>query len=487
MKKLKPIFFAGTTSDAGKSLISTAFCRILKKDGYNPAPFKAQNMALNSYVTYDGCEIGMAQAVQAMAAGIIPNVNMNPVLLKPNSTNGSQLVLMGKPIENIQARSYYQENYREKLFSYVSTSFDNLNKIYNPIVMEGAGSFCELNLMKSDITNGKVAEYADASVFLVADIEKGGVFASVFGTINLLPENFKKLVKGIIINKFHGSIEYFHEGKKILEEICKIPVVGIIPFFREFKITDEDSVALSHKPSKALNGKINIVVIKLPTISNFSDFTLMETIENINLYYSDIPEEIEKADIIILPGCKSTISDLKWLKKMSLDTTILKSHSEGKTILGICGGFQMLGNIVEDPSLIEGCTDIEKGLALFNISTIITSQKELSNTDFNNKNNILCHGYEIHMGITDFSNEPQNLNRKKDGSYEGIVKERVFGTYFHDYLNNKAIIEMFMAAIGRTIDFDKSISYNNFDLLAESVRRNCDMDLFYKLVGEVDA
>ncbi|MFI3295920.1 MAG: cobyric acid synthase, partial [Rikenellaceae bacterium] len=355
MKKLKPIMFVGTGSDVGKSVVNAGFCRIFKQDGYQPAPFKAQNMALNSYPTADNLEIGRAQAVQAEASGVECSVLMNPLLLKPVSNNSSQVVLHGKPIGNRSTLEYFRQENREELFREVKSSFDKLQKLYNPIVMEGAGSISEMNLWQNDITNMRMAQHAKAATILVADIDRGGVFASVYGSIKLLPEEQRKLIKGIIVNKFRGDLSLFDDGREIIEKITGVPVVGVLPYFKDIFIEQEDSVALDYvNKSQDNNHGVNIGVIRLPSISNFTDFNTLSMCDGVNLRYVSSAQEIEQSDIVILPGSKSTISDLIYLRKMALDGAILKHHKANKPLYGICGGYQMMGEMVYDPELIEG-------------------------------------------------------------------------------------------------------------------------------------
>jgi adenosylcobyric acid synthase len=340
-KKCRPIMFVGTGSDVGKSVINAGFCRIFKQDGWQPAPFKAQNMSLNSYPTPDGLEIGRAQAVQAEACGIPCRVEMNPVLLKPTGYMDSQVVLHGKPWANMSAKTYFNKTDRDYLFSEAMKAFSRLEGAYHPIVVEGAGSISEVNLWEKDITNMRVAVAKNAATYLIADIDKGGVFGSVYGSLLLLPEAERKQVKGIIINKFRGDISLFQEGVKQLEDLCGVPVVGVIPYFRDIYIDDEDSVVVDKKQFKAMTGKINMAVVLLPHMSNFTDFNVLEQIPEVNLYYAATSEDVAQADILILPGSKNTISDLLYLKKQGLVAAIQQAHQDGKAIYGICGGYQL--------------------------------------------------------------------------------------------------------------------------------------------------
>ena len=378
---------AGTGSDVGKSVLAAALCRILREDGYRPAPFKAQNMALNSYVTADGLEIGRAQAVQAEAAGIPCEADMNPLLLKPQSDHTSQVVLLGRPIGNRDAYDYWRKpssdssspkegggiDFRKE----VCQAFDRLAKRFNPIVMEGAGSISELNLRDTDLVNMPMARYAQADVILVADIDRGGVFASVYGSIMLQTEEDRRRIKGIIINKFRGDLRLFDEGRRMLEEICGVPVLGVIPYYKDIHIDEEDSVDLRIKNEKIKikNESVRIAVVRLPYISNFTDFNALEHDERIQLCYATLPDELRKADIIILPGTKSTLADLRWLHQSGMAEAILRARREGKTILGICGGYQMMGMEVLDPLHVEGDCERMPGLGLLPITTTMAGEK----------------------------------------------------------------------------------------------------------------
>ena len=391
--------FAGTGSDVGKSIVATAFCRIFLQDGYTPAPFKAQNMALNSYATPDGFEIGRAQAVQAEAAGVPCHTDMNPLLLKPNSDHTSQVVLNGKPIGNQHATQYFRKEGREVLRQAVHEAFDRLSARYNPIVMEGAGSIAEINLRDVDIVNMSMARYADAAVILVADIDRGGVFAAVYGTLMLLTEEERRHVKGIIINKFRGDMRLFDEGRRMIEELCGIPVLGVLPYFKDIHIEEEDSVSLEKKSLEAVDGKVNVAVVMLRHLSNFTDFDVLERDPRVHLFYTNNIEEIRKADIIILPGTKSTIADMIELRRNGCAQAILQAHHDGKTVIGICGGYQMMGEEILDPQQVEG--DIERipGLGILPVVTTMSGEKRTVQVTFDYKGQS-CQGYEIHMGET---------------------------------------------------------------------------------------
>ena len=368
---LKPLMFVGTASDVGKSVITTGFCRILLQDGYHPAPFKAQNMSLNSYVTPDGLEIGRAQAVQAEAAGIPCSSDMNPVLLKPTSDRNAQLVLHGRPAGHQSAYEYFMGRDRAALWEEVKTAFDRLARQYHPIVLEGAGSISELNLRERDITNMRMALHAGADVYLIADIDRGGVFASVYGTLALLPPEERALIRGVIINKFRGDGRLFEQGRRQLEDLTGTPVVGVLPYYRDIHIEEEDSVALEQKPHLHRPGAFNIAVIRLPHLANFTDFTWLEKTASLHVFYTIDPAELSYAQMIVLPGSKNTISDLLFLRERGLDQALLQAEAAGLIVVGICGGYQMMGLTVADPFGVEGEPRTVDGLGLLPVHSTI--------------------------------------------------------------------------------------------------------------------
>jgi adenosylcobyric acid synthase len=475
--------FVGTGSDVGKSVINAAFCRIFKQDGYSPAPFKAQNMSLNSYVTPDNLEIGRAQAMQAEACGIECMIEMNPVLLKPTSYLSSQVVLNGKPAGNKSASEYFLDTDREELFKEAFKSFTKLNSKYSPIVIEGAGSISEVNLWDKDITNMRVAVEANAATYLIADIDRGGVFGSVFGTIELLPKNQRDLIEGIIINKFRGDSKLFEEGKKTLEKLTKKSVVGIIPYFRDIYLEQEDSVVIDNKTSSWQCGKINVCVVLIPHLSNFTDFDSLERISDVHLYYSNNPDEIEKADIIILPGSKSTIADFKYLNETSISKTIIKMHNQGKQVYGICGGFQMMGKKIYDPDNVEGDVKEIDGLGIIPVTTTISKVKKTEQVKFRFLNvNHTCSGYEIHMGVTSADNDSPlcSINGLKDGYF---LNEQTWGTYIHGIFDNSVVMEYILKQVKPEIEIKQNfIEFKNkeYDRLADHVRGSVDMEYIYK-------
>lgn len=398
-KNLHPLMLAGTGSDVGKSIIAAAFCRIFLQDGYHPAPFKAQNMALNSYATPEGLEIGRAQAVQAEAAGVPCHTDMNPLLLKPSSDHTSQVVLNGRPIGNRNAYEYFRREGREELRKEVHAAFDRLAARYNPVVMEGAGSISEINLRDSDLVNLPMAMHAGADVILVADIDRGGVFASVYGSVMLLRPEERKHIKGILINKFRGDIRLFESGVKMLEDLCGVPVVGVVPYYKDIYIEEEDSVMLQTKNIRAGQGKVNVAVVLLRHLSNFTDFNVLERDPRVHLFYTNNTDELMKADIILLPGSKSTLSDLYELRRNGVAQTIVRAHREGATVMGICGGYQLMGREVCDPDHVEGEIERLPGLGLLPVSTRMQGEKVTRQVRFRFlEDSAVCEGYEIHMG-----------------------------------------------------------------------------------------
>lgn len=492
MKELGPIMFAGTGSDVGKSIIATAFCRIFLQDGYHPAPFKAQNMSLNSYATPEGLEIGRAQAVQAEAAGIPCHTDMNPLLLKPSGNKTSQVVLNGKPVGNQEAGEFFRKEGRDAFRREVNQAFDRLQKRFNPIVMEGAGSISEINLREVDLVNMPMAMHAKAHVILVADIDRGGVFASVYGSLMLLTPEERKYLKGILINKFRGDIRLFDSGIKMLEELCGIPVIGVVPYYKDIYIEEEDSVVLGSKNLQATHDKINVAVVLLRHMSNFTDFNVLERDPRVHLYYTNNTDEIEKADIVLIPGSKNTISDLYELRRNGAAQSIVKAHKSGATVVGICGGYQIMGREVLDPKHIE--SDIERlpGLGLLPVSTEIGGEKLTRQVRFSFlDSDQLCEGYEIHMGSTIPVNDTEHspLNRLQDGKEDGyFVNSKCFGTYIHGILDNQPVIDYLLAPyVGKLSDkpFDyKAFKEEQYNKLADHVREHVDMELVYKIMTE---
>lgn len=516
MKKLHPLMFAGTGSDVGKSIIAAAFCRIFRQDGYRPAPFKAQNMALNSYATPEGLEIGRAQAVQAEAAGVPCHTDMNPLLLKPQSDRTSQVVLNGKPIGSRGAYDYFRKEGREELRREVCAAYDRLAQKYNPIVLEGAGSISEINLREVDLVNLPMAMYAGADVILVADIDRGGVFASVYGSVMLLTPEERKHVKGILINKFRGDIRLFESGVKMLEELCGIPVVGVVPYYKDIYIEEEDSLALATKSLQAEQGKVNIAVVLLRHLSNFTDFNMLERDPRVHLFYTNNTDELAKADIIILPGSKSTLADLYELRRNGVAQSVIRAHHEGTAVLGICGGYQLMGQEVLDPDHVEGEIERLPGLGLLPVSTRMTGEKvtrqvnfqllescravvpqgNSSPSIFNNQPSVShfqLKGYEIHMGSTvpveGASASP--LNRLESGQCDGYIVDRTcMGTYIHGILGNPEFIDFLLEPFASKLSEEaETFNYRQFkeeqyDKLADHVRQHVNLPLIYKILTD---
>ena len=493
MTPLHPIMFAGTGSDVGKSIVAAAFCRIFKQDGYQPAPFKAQNMALNSYATPEGLEIGRAQAVQAEAAGIPCHTDMNPLLLKPQSDHTSQVILNGKPIGNKDAYDYWRRqgdretgrqdiDYRKE----VCKAFDRLASRYNPIVMEGAGSIAEINLKDRDLVNMSMARHAKADVILVGDIDRGGVFASVYGSIALQSPEDRKLIKGIIINKFRGDMRLFEEGRRILEEICGIPVLGVIPYYNNIHIEEEDSVALAQKSFAMQQGKVNVAVVMLQHLSNYTDFDALEQDPRIHLFYTNNVDDIHQADVIILPGTKSTLQDLYELRRNGCAQAIIRAHRNGASVLGICGGYQLMGIEVCDPNHVEGDIDRLPGLGLLPVTTTMSGEKRTVQVE--------CEygkGYEIHMGETHPFGEAKAspLLHLSDGREDGyIVDNKCMGTYVHGILDNASFVDFLLQPFAAKLSLtEASFDYaafkeTQYDKLADHVRQHVDMERIYQIL-----
>lgn len=486
MERLHPLMLAGTGSDVGKSLVATAFCRIFLQDGYQPAPFKAQNMALNSFATPEGFEIGRAQAVQAEAAGIPCHTDMNPLLLKPNSDHTSQVILNGRPIGNQHATQYFRREGREFLRQAVHEAFDRLAARFHPIVMEGAGSIAEINLRDVDIVNMSMARYAHADVILVADIDRGGVFASVYGSIMLQEPENRKLIKGIIINKFRGDRSLFDEGRKQLEQICGVPVLGVLPYFKDIHIEEEDSVSLERKNMEAQAGKVNVAVVMLRHLSNFTDFDVLEQDSRVHLFYTNNTEEIKKADILILPGTKSTIADLMELRRNGCAQAILQAHHDGKTVIGICGGFQMMGQEVLDPEHVESDVERMPGLGILPLTTTMNGEKRTVQVDFNWETSAgpsSCKGYEIHMGIT----RPVAAGGKSKPVTTYKESPRCWGSYIHGILDNAPIIDELLSPWLENKEEKSAFDYQaykqqQYDLLADAVRHEINMPELYRIL-----
>lgn len=442
-----PLMLQGTSSHVGKSILVAALCRIFKEQGLRVAPFKAQNMALNSFVTRDGGEIGRAQAFQAEAAGVTPSVDMNPILLKPTSDMGSQIIIHGKVYGNMKAQEYHR--FKKTAARYVTESYRRLAQGHDVIVIEGAGSPAEMNLRENDIANMGMAEMADAPVILIGDIDRGGVFASLVGTLELLTPSERKRVKGFIINKFRGDIELLKPGVDFLENKTGLPVFGVVPYLKDIILPDEDGVALEDSMQYTVDSrqeKINIAVIKLPRISNFTDFAPFRFEPDVALHYVAEPVELDGTDAIIIPGSKNTLEDMEWLRQSGITDVIIRYAKNGGRLIGICGGLQMLGMIVKDPDGVESCVGEVKGLGLLDVETILEMKKRTYQVEAVTTGGwgleAGVRGYEIHMGETTGKERPFSIITKRNSAAvkreDGAVSKdgKIWGTYIHGIFDN---------------------------------------------------
>ncbi len=441
---MKAIMVVGTTSHAGKSLMSAAICRILSRRGWRVAPFKGQNMALNAYVTSTGGEIGYAQAVQAWAAGIMPWVEMNPILLKPQGDMTSQVIIKGKPVGKVSAVDYY-EQYFDMGWRAIEESLHHLGSEYDLLVCEGAGSPAEINLKHRDLTNMRVAKHLNANTLLVVDIDRGGAFAHVVGTLELLEPEERALIKGIVINKFRGQRSILEPGIKWLEQRIGIPVVGVIPYLEHLFPSEDSLDLLERKPVKAQQ-EINISVIRLPRISNFTDFDPLESESSVSIKYLSPKQDLGRPDAVIIPGTKTSIPDLLLMQKTGMAEAIQNYAAAGGTVLGICGGYQILGQMIADPEGVEGHAGRYQGLGLLPIKTVITGQKiarQRQVTSNHPQMGLPVHGFEIHQGrsrieIPALGTDSQEYQPLFDDANLGLVDscQSVWGTYLHGIFDN---------------------------------------------------
>lgn len=502
----KAIMVQGTMSNAGKSYLAAALCRIFKQDGYRVAPFKSQNMALNSFITEEGLEMGRAQVMQAEAAGIKPSVLMNPILLKPTNDTGSQVIVNGEVLGNMSAREYYK--HKLELVPKIMEAYHKLDEEYDIIVLEGAGSPAEINLKQDDIVNMGMAKLAKAPVLLVGDIDRGGVFASLAGTLMLLEEEERNMVKGLVINKFRGDVTILRPGLDQIEDITHKKVVGVVPYMN-LDLEDEDSLSerFSQNDSVSL---IDIAVIRFPRISNFTDFNSLSCLNGVSVRYVTSASELKNPDMLILPGTKNTMDDLLWLRQSGLEAAVLKLAAQGTPIFGICGGYQMLGKELCDPIGVERSGTL-RGLGLLPTVTTFSAEKtrtqvsgktaDLSHTIFPNLSNVPCEGYEIHMGQTTITDEEQAkpfafLEQKNGVSCheaQGCCKGNVFGTYLHGVFDHPIVAQSIVNALCEKKGIDASqisaVDFNaykemQYDLLAKGVRESLDMDEIYRILKE---
>lgn len=500
MAKAKSIMIQGTMSNVGKSLLTAGLCRIFAQDGYKVAPFKSQNMALNSFITEEGLEMGRAQVMQAEAAGIAPVAAMNPILLKPTTDMGSQVIVNGRVQGNMTAIEYYKN--KKKYISAILDAYHSLEEEYDIIVLEGAGSPAEINLKQDDIVNMGMAEMAKAPVLLAGDIDRGGVFAQLLGTLALLTEEERNHVKGLIVNKFRGNKEILMPGIDMLEDMGKVPVVGIVPYL-QVDIDDEDSLSERFSGKETI-GLVDIAVIRLPKISNFTDFNPFEGFEEVSLRYVSRPADLREPDIIIVPGSKNTIDDMMWLRETGMEVKIKRHAAQGKTVIGICGGYQMLGETIHDPEGVEHQGSIV-GMGLLPVETTFQREKTRTRVEGNfgsvggrlqGLSGVPFEGYEIHMGSTkvakgDALSYITRLGSSGEKKEDGAFCENVYGTYVHGIFDEPKVVQEIISSIlkekgisavkGLVLD-RKAYKEKQYDILAEGVRKNMDMEFIYQII-----
>ena len=491
MSKATCIMVQGTMSGAGKSLLCAALCRIFAQDGWRVAPFKSQNMALNSFVTRDGLEMGRAQVVQAQAAGVEPDVRMNPILLKPSSDIGSQVIVNGEVRGQMPAAEYFRR--KKQLIPDILAAYNSLAEDFDIIVIEGAGSPAEINLKADDIVNMGLAKLVDAPVLLVGDIDRGGVFAQLFGTVELLEPDERARIKGLIINKFRGDVGILRPGLAMLEEKTHLPVFGVVPYLKA-DIEDEDSLSDRLQVKNAVK-PLDAAIVRLPHISNFTDFMPLEQHPLLGVRYVQTTRELGAPDCVILPGTKNTVDDLLWLRQCGLEAAISKLAQRGTPVLGVCGGYQMLGQTLDDPTGSEsGRQQTLRGLGLLPTRTVFSEQKRRAQV----KATVAAapfagaelEGYEIHTGVTEAEGEP--FAHYPDGGREGCVQGNVFGTYLHGLFDTGTLTEALAGWLCRRKGIDPSDAAlipmeeyrrQQFDILADGVRGALDMDAVYAAMG----
>lgn len=497
----KVLMVQGTSSSVGKSLLVAGLCHLFARRGVKVAPFKAQNMSNNAAVCPDGSEIGRAQATQAYASGLEPHVDMNPVLIKPEADSRSQVVVMGRPWKTLDAREYYPK--KNILWKEVTAALDRLRAQYELVVIEGAGSAAELNLRQGDIVNMAVARYADAPVLLAGDIDRGGIFAQLIGTVWLLEPEERELVKGLIVNKFRGDISLFEDGGRILEEKSETPVLGVIPYLHDLFIPEEDAVALENpfiKPVPTTEA-IEIVVIHLPRIANFDDFDPLATEPGVRVRYVDSPEQIGNPAAIIIPGTKSTVNDLQWLRARGFDKIIQGYAQNGGAVVGICGGYQMLGEVVYDPQHVESKLDHTPGLGLLSIETTFAGDKATHQASAQVRNGPgwlakiegqVVTGYEIHMGRTESQSAWLEISERSGQSVrvpDGAASEdgKIWGCYVHGLFANDNLRRAWLSDLGwkgeRKVD-DANPFAASLTRLADTLESTLNMGLLEKIIWE---
>ena len=495
----KTIMIQGTASNAGKSLLAAGLCRVFRQDGWKVAPFKSQNMALNSFITADGFEMGRAQVVQAYCAGVAPDVRMNPILLKPTNDTGSQVIVNGVPRGTMGAVEYFR--YKKALIPDMMEAFHSLAGEYDVVVIEGAGSPAEINLKQDDFVNMGMAKLANAPVLLAGDIDRGGVFASLYGTVKLLEPEEQDRIKGLIINKFRGDVEILRPGLTTLEQLTGKPVLGVVPML-DVDIDDEDSLSSKLTGGERV-GRLDIAVIRLPRLSNFTDFNPLERMEGVTVRYVRSPGELGRPDLILLPGTKSTMDDLKWMRQNGLEALVLKHAARGGAVVGICGGYQMLGRVLSDPDGVESGGTMA-GMGLLPTETIFLGEKTRTRVDgafrggaglFTALNGVPFHGYEIHMGETAYLEDAVPLSRltclDRAEKLDGAARGNVWGSYVHGIFDSgafaQALVNALLSAKGLTPDAAavdwETYQEEQYDKLAAGVRASLDMDRIYGILN----
>ena len=496
----KILMVQGTSSSVGKSLLVAGLCHLFARRGVKVAPFKAQNMSNNAAVCPDGSEIGRAQHTQALASGLEPHVDMNPVLIKPEADSRSQVVVMGRPWQTLDAREYYPK--KDFLWEQVTGALDRLREQYELVIIEGAGSAAELNLREGDIVNMAIARYAKAPVLLAGDIDRGGIFAQLIGTVWLLEPEERELVRGFIVNKFRGDISLFEDGVKILEEKSDVPVLGVVPYLHDLFIPEEDAVALENpfaKPIPATEA-IEIVVIHLPRIANFDDFDPLASEPSVHVRYVDTPDQVGNPAAIIIPGTKSTINDLEWLRSQGFEEAIQKHARKGGAVVGICGGYQMLGEVVHDPGHVESKLDSAPGLGLLPIETVFAGDKathqakaHIQNSSgwFANLEGQTVTGYEIHMGRTGSKSSWLEITERNGQAVQvldGATSEdgKIWGCYVHGLFANENLRSAWLKDLGWNPNEagEKDLFATSLTRLADTLESTLDMDLLEKIVWE---
>ena len=495
----KVLVVLGTSSSVGKSLLVAGFCHLFARKGIRVAPYKAQNMSNNAAVCPDGSEIGRAQATQAIASGLEPHVDMNPVLIKPEADARSQVVVMGRPWKTLDASEYYPK--KDFLWEKATAALDRLREEYELIIVEGAGSAAELNLRKGDIVNMAIARYANAPVLLAGDIDRGGIFAQLIGTVWLLEPEERELIKGLIVNKFRGDISLFYDGVEILEEKSDIPVLGVVPYLYDLFIPEEDAVALENPFAKNTSETeaLDIVVIHLPRIANFDDFDPLDAEPNLRIRYVDSVEQVGNPAAIIIPGTKSTINDLAWMRSQGLDKIIQKYAQNGGAVVGICGGYQMLGEVIHDPQHVESKLENAPGLGLLPIETLFSGEKathqakaQVQNGSgwFRNIEGQTISGYEIHMGRTDSQSPWMKLSERSSQSVDvsdGATSEdgRIWGCYMHGLFSNKNLRRAWLKDLGWDEETgEKDPFAASLTRLADTLEETLDMAYLEKIIWE---